>query len=153
MLTTLSCLWSCDTCILVALINKALFVKALPKEHTCLTFTGSQWVILHVQFSISIGLNEEKLDYPNVPGTQAQGSYAICNFSKDQNHTKTILKACGCPDHQLNMEMIIVYKRYFAGYVIRNMLVSLIFVNMPWMCQNWAYTGQLLAGSICSALA
>ena len=31
---------------------------------------------------------------------------------EDQNHTKTIqyeqcIKACDCPDHQLNMEMII----------------------------------------------
>ena len=31
---------------LVALINKALSVKALAKEHTCLTFTGSHFTVI-----------------------------------------------------------------------------------------------------------
>ena len=93
-------------------------------------------------------------------------SVIFCTFPRpvieDQNRTKTIqcgqcIKVCGCPDHQLNMEMNIKYIiakiNHFTGYVIRYVIVNLIFVNMPWMRQNWACTGPITAGSISLALA
>ena len=107
------------------MINKALFVKALAKEHTCLTFTGSQWAMLQVYLTpptilslISIGSNE-KMTIQNVSGHKHKGHMQSGIFytfprpiMEDQNHNKTIqcgqcINTCGCPDHQSNMEMII----------------------------------------------
>ena len=81
---------------------------------------------------------------------------------EDQNHPKTIpcrhcIKTCGRPDHQLNMEIIIqdgLVKRNHYYRMCRKLRDSnLIFVNMLWICQNWACTGPILPGSIGSALA
>ena len=77
---------------------------------------------------ISIGSNEKKWLFKMFLGHKHNGHMQSGTFytfprpvMEDQNHTKTIkcgqcIKVCGCPDHQLNMGMIvkdIIVKRHY----------------------------------------
>ena len=98
----------------------------------------------------------------------AQAWYARSDFlyiskasNGRQNHPKAtqyrqLIKACGHPDHQLNMGMItkeIIVKSNYCYWICSKVNdCNLLIANMLCMFSNWACTGQILAGSIGSAL-
>ena len=144
--------------------------------------TGSLMTSLQVYLTsptiyrlIITGLNVKWL-FKDVPGVHAKyirNSYTRISCKEwlslyfqvsngRQRHPKSIQyrqcsKACVRPDHHLNMEMIIndiiIIKNISTGYLLNWMIVDLFIANMSCMCQNWSWTGPILAGNIGTALA